>query len=258
MKQVGDIARNAASTLRTVSHPATYNLGAPPEQIPIKKLSELSVEHLGGSHETRFREMRQAASEWMKIRQANPGLSFVITGSVGTGKTTVIQNLRQSAQVEYTVIDDDGEPLGDPFRSINSRFITASDFMATLDPGRRLSAMDNASLVGRQPMYILFGGVELVAIDDAGTEELAFVAKDMVDTARHNRYREAFDYFYTNQISILITSMVPLIHGGQPNPAFIDIFGPAAYDRLYERARGFMFDLTGLPSYRTINGGRNG
>lgn len=258
MKRAGDIARDAASTLRTVEHPATYDLGAPPKKLPVKSLSDLSVDHLGGSNETRFREMRQAASEWIKKRQANPGLSFVITGSVGTGKTTVIQNLRQSAQVEYTVIDDDGKPMGDPFRSINSRFVSASDFMALMDPGRRLSAVDISSLVGRQPLYILFGGVEVVAIDDAGTEELAFVAKDMVDTARHNRYRESFDYFYTNQISMLITSMVPLIRGGQPNPAFIDIFGPAAYDRLYERARGFMFDLTGLPSYRTINGGQHG
>lgn len=255
MKRAGDIARDAASTLRTVKHHATYDLGAPPARLQIKPLEELSVDHLGGSQEKKFRELRQAASEWIKKRQSDPGLSFVITGSVGTGKTTVIQNLRQSAQVEYTVIDDDGQPMGDPFRSINSRFVTASDFMAIMDPGKRMSAWDNASLVGRQPLYILFGGVEVVAVDDAGTEELAFVAKDLIDTARHNRYREAFDYFYTHNISILVTSMVPLLRGGQANPEFINIFGPAAFDRLYERARGFMFDLTGFPSYRAIQGG---
>lgn len=253
MKRAGDIASQAASTLRTVQHPTRYNLGAPPAA-EVKTLKELSVEHLGGSQEKKFRELRQSASEWIKARQNNAGMSFVLTGSVGTGKTTIIQNLRQSAQVEYRVIDDDGEPMGDPFRSINSRFVSASDFMAIMDPGRRISEFDGGGLVGRQPLYILFRGVELVAIDDAGTEELAFVAKNLVDVARQNRYREAFDYFYTHNISMLVSSMVPLLRGGQVNPEFIDIFGAAAYDRLYERARGYMFDLTGFPSYRQVIG----
>lgn len=253
MKQAGEIAKKAVKDRQSLEIPDTYRKGSPPKRLPIKSLGELSVEHLGGSNEKKFRIMRQAAIEWVGKWPDNPGLSFVICGSVGTGKTTVIQNLRASAQVEYTVLDDDGNPLGEPFRSINSRFLSATDFMALMDPGRRIA--DSGSMVGRQPLYSLFHGVEVVAVDDVGTEELSFVAKDLIDVARQNRYREAFDFFYEHRISILMTSMVPLVRGGQANQEFIDILGAAAFDRLYERAKGYMFDLTGLPSYRQINGG---
>lgn len=255
MKKAAEIAKVAATELQTVKVPDVYRQGSAPDRIPIKSLGDLSVDHLGGSHEKRFRVVRHAAAEWIKKRREQPGLSFVLTGSVGTGKTTIIQNLRASAQVEYTVLDDDGQPLGDPFRSINSRFYTATDFMALLDPGRRLSNAESGGLVGRQPLYTLFHGVEVVAIDDVGTEELAFVARELVDVARQNRYRDAFDFFYETNISILVTSMTPLVKGGHANQDFIEILGAAAFDRLFERAKGYMFDLTGLPSYRQLNGG---
>ena len=254
MKRAGNVAKSATLRLRTFDDPEIYKLGAPPNKLPTKSLHDLSVKHLTGSNRDRFRETRYAAGEWTRRRPKEPGISFVLTGSVGTGKTTIIQNLRASAQTEYVVLDDDGEPLGEPFRSVNSRFYTATDFMALMDPGRRLAKAGSAELVGRQPLYHLFHGIEVVAIDDIGTEELSFVAKDLIDLARQNRYREAFDYFYTHQISVLITSMTPLVRNGQPNPEFIDIIGPAAFDRLFERAKGFMFDLTGLPSYRQISG----
>ena len=253
MKRAGDVAKQAAVRLRTFDDPEIYKLGAPPK-VPLKALHDLSVKHLSGEHRDRFRETRYAAGQWIKERRKNPGISFVITGSVGTGKTTILQNLRASAQTEYLVLDDDGQPLGDPFRSVNSRFYTATDFMALMDPGRRLATAGSSELLGRQPLYQLFRGIEVIAIDDIGTEELSFVAKDLIDLARQNRYREAFDYFYESQISILLTSMVPLVRGGQPNPDFIDIIGPAAFDRLYERAKSYMFDLSGLPSFRQISG----
>ena len=254
MKRAGDVAKSATVRLRTFDDPEIYKLGAPPNKLPIKALYDLSVKHLTGNNRDRFRTTRYAASQWIKHRQDEPGISFVVTGSVGTGKTTIIQNLRASAQTEYLVLDDDDEPLGEPFRSVNSRFYTATDFMALMDPGRRLAGASSAELIGRQPLYHLFRGIEVIAIDDIGTEEIAFVAKDLIDLARQNRYREAFDYFYTHQISVLITSMTPLIRDSKPNSEFIDIIGPAAFDRLFERAKGYMFDLTGLPSYRQISG----
>jgi hypothetical protein len=127
--------------------------------------------------------------------------------------------------------------------------------MSLLDPGKRLNT--DGDQVGRQHLYELFHGVEIYAIDDIGTEELAYVARDMITQARHNRYREAFEYFYQNHISILVTSMIPLMRNGKLNPDFINIIGPAAFDRLYERAKGYMFDLTGLPSYRQIMAGKH-
>ncbi|KKL44691.1 hypothetical protein LCGC14_2363160 [marine sediment metagenome] len=252
MKRAGDIAKDATVKIRSVDTPKIYEYGAPPRKLPVKTLHDLSVKHLRGSHLDRFRELRQAAYEWIKLRPNDPGISFVITGSVGTGKTTIIQNLRASAQTEYLVLDDEGEPLGEPFRSVNSRFYTATDFMALMDPGRRLAGAGSTELLGRKPLYKLFQGIEVIALDDLGTEELSFVPRDLIDLARQNRYREAFDYFYDNGVSVLITSMVPLLHGGHPNQDFVDIIGAASFDRLFERAKGFMFDLTGLPSYRQI------
>lgn len=226
----------------------------PPRIFEYKALEKLTTNHLhNAAQRQRLQAAIDGAQRWRAAWPESAGLSFVITGAVGTGKTTIALQLRDVAQTRWVAVDHDGEPIPDTdVVQFAGRFVTATQLMGMMDPGRRASEVEGWGEVGRAPLHQLLQNVRVLAVDDAGTEELAFVAKDAQEGVRQNRYREVFDFCYRHGISLVITSNVPLLAGDGKsiNPEFVRILGAAAFDRLWQMARGYTFDLSGLPSYR--------
>ena len=224
-----------------------------------KRLEELELDHLSDQDAARLRGAIEAAQGWIAQFRAgeNRGRSFVLTGGYGIGKTTILHNLRGAAVSKVWVGEEDDpeivqwEPLG--------RFLTATQAMGLLDPGRKEWAPGMGSQ-GRGPLAEIFKGVRAVIIDDLGTEEIPYVRAADFETVRQNRYRELMDFCLGNRkrlIPVLVSSNVPLlVEAGEDwevNPEILAILGGAAWSRLYDYAAGSMFDLTGLPDYRLAN-----
>lgn len=226
----------------------------------ITPLSEMSTAHLAAEQRERLQAALSGAARWLSER--TPGRAFVVAGPVGTGKTTIVENLAAAMKTAMCAVDWDGRPIpGTEIEISSGRIVNASLLMALLDPGK--AVVDGWGEVGRSSLQTMFGRADVVAVDDCGREQIPYIAAANIEAVRQSRYWEFIDWCYRRQKSLLLTTNIPLlvISDGRPtvNPAFVSIMGEAAFSRLYEMAAGFMFDLSGLPDYRRIlakNGGR--
>jgi hypothetical protein len=104
------------------------------------------------------------------------------------------------------------------------------------------------------PISHHFERYKIIVIDDVGTEEIAYASERNESTKRQRRYGRFFDYCYKAKKHVVLTSNVPLVtktlNGYEIDSAFMEILGEKALDRLYQMGKGYMCDLTGLPSYR--------
>ena len=121
--------------------------------------------------------------------------------------------------------------------------------MAILDPGHWRGK--DGLAVGRAALSRIFRGIEVVAIDDVGTEEIPYKGRNE-GIARVNRYGEFVDFCLTNKISIVLSSMVPIINVRKDaiNSDFLDIIGPKAFDRLWQISKGDIWHFQKTKSYR--------
>lgn len=226
----------------------------------VTPLGEFKYDHLNTEDAERLRRAVNKTSKWIEQYQQEPGLAMVLTGSVGTGKTTLAQNLLNCFKQRMVPLDRDSHPITElGVEILDGRLIHARDLMALLsgdytdDYGVQHRAAPNL----RQ----MFWGVKVIVIDDLGKEEIPFTNAQTFTEKRQNRYAHLFDYVYRSlengeRKHIIITSNIPLIveATGQKakawNPDFVDVIGEAAWSRLKVMADGFMADLTGLPDYR--------
>lgn len=262
------IAEIASKPVRILSAPAsrTHQPAGAGQERRLTPLEEFRLDHLTGEARARLEAAISAARHWRRSWRQNRGRSFVLTGPYGVGKTTILQNLQASARVAHVPLiwsDEIGDlvpdPDYDPIISTAGRFWTATEAMLTMDPARR--TVDGWGDVGRGPLSHILERVEVLAIDDLGTEEIPYTRAADVETVRQNRYRELVDYCLLRAdppISLLISSNTPLLQraaagGSEASAAFTEIMGGAAWSRVQEAAAGFMFDLSGLPDYRVIS-----
>lgn len=91
----------------------------------------------------------------------------------------------------------------------------------------------------------------MIVIDDVGAEQtLPFVGKDDQEAEKQARYFRVIDYCYGRGISVIMTSNL------KP-PQLAELLGGRCWDRLSEMApRGFVIDLSGVPSWRRAQSGR--
>lgn len=245
-----DVEKAAARTVHvaTPSRPANRTFQA-------KNLDAFSFNHLNKQQAKRLQTALDAAREWAMRRPADPGLSFVLSGGVGIGKTTIGEYLMTTCKEVMDITDPLTTEVLDSIEIMKGRLLTATRLMSLLDP----AASDyEGESIGRSPLSSIFNQVRCIVLDDAGTEEIPFKKSADIEGVRHSRYREFMDYCYRNGISVIVTSNVKMLESPETaafNPNFVNIFGEAAFDRLRQMAASFMLDLTGLPSYRlTIKG----
>lgn len=175
---------------------------------------------------------------WRDRKQAgNEDASMVLVGPYGTGKTHIARAVLWS--IAYT--EESGEPIAPA-----GRFFVASDLMLALSPTH---GEYGGSIVSRPSDFI--GNAPIVVIDDVGSEQsIPFVKADDQQAEIQARYFRVIDYCYQWRISLVITSNLSL---GQLERHL----GGRNWDRLMEMApRGFMYDLTGVQSWRAKKSGR--
>lgn len=221
---------------------------APVRTYQVTPLADFRLDHLAGAQRARLQHTLDKARAWLDAYPSQPGLSFVLAGPVGVGKTTIAENLMQAFREAVVPVDADGRnDLGiEPTVVLNGRLLEATRLIGLLG--------DNTPLDGA------FGRAQVVVIDDAGEEDIPFTSErehanhTSFRRVRQKRYGRFLDYCYRHGKHVLVTSMIPLLidQGGQKaiNPEFVDIFGQKAFSRLYQMARGYMCDLSGLPDYR--------
>lgn len=154
----------------------------------------------------------------------------------GCGKTHIAKAVLWSS---YSHID--GIPLAPA-----GKFFTANELVLSLGTTKY---QDGYHLIGSCANFVKKGDV--LVIDDVGTEEtIPFVSERRQDYERHARYFNALNYCYDNGVSVVITANMGL------NELESHI-GGRAWSRLLEMApKGFMLDMTGVPDYRRMKGGR--
>lgn len=163
--------------------------------------------------------------------------SIVLCGPVGTGKTHIARSVLWS--ISYSTAE--GEPIAPA-----GRFFVASDLMLKLSPAKNDWGTNE---VLRPATFI--GNAPIVVIDDVGSEQaIPFVAADEQAAEIQARYFRVIDYCYQWRISLVITSNLSL----SQLEAHV---GARCWDRLCEMApKGFMYDLTGVSSWRQKVSGR--
>jgi len=250
---------------------------APPEVPPARAyqltpLDAFTFDHLKTEEQcTLLQSALDKAREWKAAYRLQPGLSFVLAGPVGAGKTTIAENLIQpflrlvGPQMEEGDVRHIAQLrlIYDQMQDRQSRErldAEIADFEAYFQPrevssGLLLEATSLMWLMADQgPLGVSLDRYQVIIVDDAGCEDFSTATytpdPEAVKPVRHNRYGRFFDHCYRTRKHLLITSNTPLLRESVINPDFIDIFGKRAFDRLYQMAKGFMVDLSGLPSYR--------
>jgi hypothetical protein len=216
-------------------------------------LEDFTFDHLRDpAHIKRLQHALDTAKRFKETGKA-AGASFVVTGSYGTGKTTIAENLMNLFRSQVVAVDYDAGAIVYDERTrrtvIDGKLLDANQLVAAVEDRRG-------------GLHSMFGSCRAVVIDDVGSE--SFATPTWTPTAeqdrnrRHSAYGQFFDYAYTRAqrytsacpLHVIVTSNIPIVVNGAINEEFIDKLGGKAFSRLLQMASGYMCDLTGLPDYR--------
>lgn len=231
MKPIKDFA---ASVLQAAQQTAVIE-AEPPQQGRV--VQRATLHELDTTHQT-IRDAIHMARMWAdRKRRGDSEASIVLVGPVGTGKTHIARSVLWS----ICLATEDGQPIAPA-----GKFFLASDLLLKFSP-----TSTSWGGVEMPRAADIIGQVPIVVIDDIGAEgTIPYITVDNQEQERQARYFRAIDYCYTWRISLVITSNLSI---GQLQKHL----GRRCWDRLSEMApRGFMFDLTGVPSWRQKQSGR--
>jgi len=215
----------------------------------IARLSDLQFDHMRHDWQVELLDgVIGGAEQWKQQHIERPGLSFIMlsgrdrkagTDGYGCGKTHIAKALFWSrAYVVQAEGSIGGKQSLTPDRAI---FFRARELMAKFDEADYALAR----MIPRN--------TRVVVIDDVGREgTLRYEKRDPETQAaeRRNRYFSVIDYCYDKRISVVMSSNCSM-------QEFRAVVGEVSMDRLQEMApKGFMWDMTGLPSVRKERSGR--
>jgi len=227
----------------TVPDAGLTNTFAPARNFAPTPLNDFRFHHLNEQWMVqRLRRALEKATEWQRCQRTQPiaGLSLVLTGSLGTGKTTIAHNLMSVFNQTAVVEGMSGETV----TVARCRMFDATGLMKIV-----AERGDFTNTLRREKCFV---------IDDLGTEDFGTEtytpSTEQITSARQHRYGRFIDWCYRSGKSVIITSNVPLVTRDEGdvtvNAEFVNIIGARSWDRLLQMAGGYMIDLTGLPSYR--------
>lgn len=203
-----------------------------PRQVERASVTELDTRH------PLVKAAVDMAYKWRDRMQAgDTGASMVLVGPYGTGKTHIARAVLWS----ICLTDDDGQRVAPA-----GRFYHASDLLLKLSPTRT----DWGGTETPRPSEFI-GTAPIVVIDDVGSEQaIPFIKAEDQLAEIQARYFRVIDYCYTFNVAVIITSNLSLAQ-------LKDHLGGRSWDRLSEMApAGFMFDMTGVESWRRLQSGR--
>lgn len=240
-------------------------------QFNIIGLDEFDYEHLNLTPDLAIQLERgiDTARAWLADCERVKGLSFVITGGTGTGKTTIAENLRRV----YDLFDVVGGDEADQeyiakIEGLVARGEMTPEYAAELTsgiiqevirvPGGILIEAGELIKIIAEPisMRTKFDQYQVICVDDVGTEVIDYTNERTFGVNRQKLYGRFLNYCYRRDKHLIITSEVPLLMGSGDdlafNSEFVDIFGSKAFSRLQAKSRGYMVELSGLPDYREV------
>jgi DNA replication protein DnaC len=235
MQHIKDLA---AAVMKSATNEPDARIPAS-EQRKGRVIERATLAELDTSHPTMKAAVAMVRAWADRKTSGHQDASLVLVGPYGTGKTHIARAVLWS--ISYTV--EDGTAIAPA-----GRFFHASDLMLKLAP-------TNTDWGGQQVVRPseFIGNAPIVVIDDIGSEGvIPFIGVDSDKQAaeRQARYFRVIDNCYQWNISLVITSNLSIAQLEQH-------LGGRCWDRLCEMApKGFMFDLTGVPSWRQKVSGR--
>lgn len=265
MNHISDVLKKSNNGLGNFGRAPQQEQQASGRQYTVTPLSEFKFKHLSRADEQRLRAVVTGVTKWINEAPITGGMSMILCGSFGTGKTTMAENAMNAfrvpmvakspaAEIQAKLIYDaiQNQAMSEDVKAIleqKAKTLLAGEHIGEVLQGSLKTATAVMSLV-EDGIDLNFGRDQVIVIDDLGTEEIKFTNEATFQSKRQARYGNLIDYCYRTGKRVIVTSNVPLFEGDYINQDFIDIMGGRAFDRLFQMADGFTFDLTGLPSYR--------
>ena len=217
------------------------------------KLSDLDTSH------PQVGAAVQVAHNWAREKaNGNPGISMILSGRYGVGKTHLAKAILWSIRYSPEGLDDIEIPVG--------RFFLASKLIIELGP----FTDDTGMLHHPSPDYFA-GDAPIIVLDDVGGQiSMPYIKADRQKEEIQARYFLFVDHCLNrettmwiddelkvveNPPSLIITTNLDL--GGGHGSEFAQHVGGRVWDRLQVMCpAGFMIGLDGVPSWRQKVGGR--
>ncbi len=226
------------------------------KEFNLNTLSQLQTSHMNSEQEGWFNGLLKRVRHWRKDVENNPQESFIISSSIGIGKT----HISKAVMTTFATIIGDMEYVGtEPrFQMVNNALLyTAPDIIRKL--GELEKGVGVSLLIPRR--------IRCLVIDDMGREgNLPYVKAENQKEEKRKRYFELINYLYEhrrvsthgyrdyldrkNAVSLFITTNLS-------SKELEDMLGAAVFSRLLQLCpRGNIFELSGIPDYRRVVTGR--
>lgn len=211
-------------------------------QYHLTPLSEFTFDHLDKAQADKLKRAIELCLKWQTLAKSNKGLSLVIAGDFGTGKTTMARNVSGAWDTVARVEDEPDMELRIP----GSYLFQATELMRYMGE----HGQDGNGLYQWQAFIL-----DDVGREDFGTDTY-LPSDETIKFYRQTRYGRFINWAYEAGKNLIVTTNKPLVERDANGRAlrfsreWVETIGDRAWDRLHAMSKGYCIDLTGLPSFR--------